>query len=103
MKLTENEKIKALMSALPDDLLKKVFHEMFLFHTFKQKSENMPCENTKVLLEVMATIVQADYIKKSINITKEDEEIFDIVYALSLFEFTYKKVMMEFIKRFHPQ
>ena len=39
MSQEQNEKVNNLISSLPDDLLKKVFHEMFLFHTFKQKSE----------------------------------------------------------------
>lgn len=99
----QNDKINKLISGLPDDLLRKVFHEMFMFNTFKEKSEDMPCDNAEVLLEIMSTIIPAEDIKKASNITEEDEEAFDILYALELFAFTYKKVMMEFIKRFHPQ
>jgi hypothetical protein len=99
----QNQQIKAVISALPDDLLRKVFHEMFMFNTFKEKSEDMPCDNAEILLEVIATIMPAEDIKKASNITEEDEEAFDILYALELFSFTYKKVTVEFIKRFHPQ
>ena len=103
MSQEQNEKVNNLISGLPDDLLKKVFHEMFLFHTFKQKSEDMPFENTEILLEIMSTIIPAEPIKKSSNIEEGDEEMFDILYALELFAFTYKKVTMEYIRRFQSQ
>lgn len=99
----QNDKINKLISGLPDDLLRKVFHEMFFFKTFKEKSEDMPCDNAEILLKVIATIIPVDDMKKSNNITEEDEEAFDILYALELFSFTYKKVMMEFIERFQSK
>ena len=100
MSQEQNEKVNKLISSLSDDHLRKVFQEMFIFNTVKEKNETFPCENTEVLLEVMSTIIPAEPIKKSSNIEEGDEEMFNILYALELFAFTYKKVTIEYAKRF---